>query len=369
MVTVMLEAPVTDAARTEALTGRLFEAILAYQDLATLYLGEKLGFYKSLAADGPATSSELAARTGTTERYVREWLEQQAVTGFLEVDDPRADAFQRRYSLPDAYRPVLVDEVDPNYMGQAGKVITGTIGPVEKLLEAFRTGAGVPYEEYGQDMIEAQASFNRPAFAAFLGSEWIPAMPDVHALLRDKPDARIADIGMGGAWSSIAFAKAFPNASVDGFDLDEASVEMARANIEAEGLQDRVRAYVRDAGDPELAGQYNLACAFECIHDMSDPVSVLSSMRRLVAPNGTVLIMDEKVADEFVAPGDEVERFMYGWSVLHCLPVGMAEQPSVATGTVMRSSTLRSYAEQAGFTRFEVLPIEHDFFRFYRLNG
>jgi 2-polyprenyl-3-methyl-5-hydroxy-6-metoxy-1,4-benzoquinol methylase len=364
-----MEMVTSDTERAEALAGRLFEALVGYQDLATIYIGEKLGFYRSLAAGGPATSTELAERTGTAERYVREWLEQQAVTGFLQVENPGADAQERRFSLPAAYVPVLVDEVHPSYMGHAGRAVTGSIGPIAQLLEAFRTGAGVPYEAYGQDMIEGQAAFNRPAFTAFLGSEWLPAMPDVHQVLSTKPGARIADVGMGGAWSSIAMAKAFPNVQVDGFDLDAASVDMANANIAAEGLSDRVRAFVRDAGDPALAGQYDLACAFECIHDMSDPVSVLRSIRRLVSPNGTVLVMDEKVADEFTAPGDDVERFMYGWSVLHCLPVGMAETPSVATGTVMRSSTMRRFAEEAGFTRFEILPIENDFFRFYRLDG
>jgi 2-polyprenyl-3-methyl-5-hydroxy-6-metoxy-1,4-benzoquinol methylase len=254
-------------------------------------------------------------------------------------------------------------------MAAAGKAMVGAGRPIELVVEAFRTGGGVPYELYGETFLEGQAAFNRPAFTEFLGSEWIPAMPDVYELLSTKANARIADIGMGFAWSSIALARAFPNATVDGIDSDVASVERANANIEAEGMSGRVRAIARDAGDPALEGKYDLACAFECVHDMSDPVGVLRSMRRMVSPDGTVLIMDEKVQDEFVAPGDDIERFMYGWSVLHCLPVGMADEGSVGTGTVMRSSTLRRYAEEAGFTRFEILPVETDFFRFYRLNG
>ena len=134
-------------------------------------------------------------------------------------------------------------------------------------------------------------------------------------------------------------------------------------------MADRVTFHCRDAGDPELAGQYDLATAFECIHDMSNPVAVLGSMRRLVGERGAVLVVGEKVADRFTAPGDEVERLMYGFSILHCLPVGMADQPSVGTGTVIRESTMRRYAEEAGFRETEVLPIEHDFFRFYRLHA
>ncbi len=174
---------------------------------------------------------------------------------------------------------------------------------------------------------------------------------------------------MGLGWSSIAIARAYPNVRVDGFDLDEASVAAARANAEAAGVADRVRFHVRDAGDPDLAGQYDFALAVECIHDMPNPVSVLGAMRRLVGEAGSVLVVDEKVADRFTAPGDDVERYMYGFSILHCLPVGMVEQPSAATGTVMRAETFRRYATEAGFRAIAVLPIEHDFFRFYRLTA
>ncbi len=227
----------------------------------------------------------------------------------------------------------------------------------------------MPFEDYGADLAEGQAGTTRPQFRHLLAQEWLPAMPDVHARLEANPPARVADVGMGLGWSSIAIAQAYPNVRVDGFDLDEASVAAARANAEAAGVADRVAFHVRDAGDPDLAGRYDFALAVECIHDMPNPVAVLGAMRRLVGEGGPVLIVDEKVADRFTAPGDEVERYMYGFSILHCLPVGMVEQPSAATGTVMREATMRRYAEEAGFGAVEVLPIEHDFFRFYRLTG
>jgi ubiquinone/menaquinone biosynthesis C-methylase UbiE len=194
-------------------------------------------------------------------------------------------------------------------------------------------------------------------------------MPDIDARLRADPPARIADIGMGQAWSSIALARAYPQARIDGFDLDEASVAAAQENVRAAGVEDRVTMYARDAGDPELAGQYDFALAVECVHDMADPVAVLSAMRRLVGPIGTVLIVDERVPDAFAPNGDDVERVYYGFSVLHCLPVGMADRPSVETGAVMRRPTFRRYAEQAGFSQVDELPVEHDAFRFYRLTG
>jgi 2-polyprenyl-3-methyl-5-hydroxy-6-metoxy-1,4-benzoquinol methylase len=227
----------------------------------------------------------------------------------------------------------------------------------------------VPYEDYGADLAEGQAGTTRPQFRHLLAQEWIAAMPDIEARLQADPPARVADIGMGLGWSSIAIGHAYPKVQVDGFDLDDASVAAARQNAEAAGVADRVTFHVRDAGDPKLAGRYDFALAVECVHDMSNPVRVLSAMRRLVGQGGTVLIVDEKVADRFTAPGDDVERYMYGFSILHCLPVGMVEQPSAATGTVMRTDTLRRYAEEAGFHKVEVLPVEHDFFHFYRLTA
>jgi SAM-dependent methyltransferase len=356
-------------AQRDALVGRIFGATLAAMDLFSVYLGDRLGYYGALAAGGPLTSRELAARTGTHERYAREWLEQQAVTGILEVEDADAGAGQRRFLLPPGYVEPLTDPDSLSAVTPLAQIFAGCVKPLPQLLEAFRTGGGVPYEDFGADLAEGQAGSTRPMFHNQLAREWLPALPDVDARLRTKADARVADIGMGLGRSSIAIAQAYPNVRVDGFDLDEASVVAARANAEAAGVADRVTFQVRDAGDPTLAGRYDLACAFECIHDMANPVATLRAMRRLVGNGGTVLIADERVADEFTAPGDDVERYMYGFSILHCLPVGLVDQPSVGTGTVMRQSTMKGYAAAAGCQNVEVLPIEHDFFRFYRLTA
>ncbi|MHC4609437.1 MAG: SAM-dependent methyltransferase, partial [Planctomycetota bacterium] len=190
-----------------------------------------------------------------------------------------------------------------------------------------------------------------------------------HARLQADPPARVADIGCGAGWSSIGMALSYPKVRVDGFDLDDPSIVLARNNAAQADLDDRVRFHLRDAGDAELSGGYDLVAAFECIHDLSQPVSVLGAMRRLAAENGTVLVVDERVGDRFTAQGSGVEWMMYGWSVLHCLPVGMADEPSAATGTVMRADILRRYAQEAGFREVEILPIDHFFFRFYRLRA
>ncbi len=236
------------------------------------------------------------------------------------------------------------------------------------ILQAYRTGGGVPFSQYGADLREGQANINRAMFLQELGHSWLPAIPDIHARLQADPPARIADIGCGAGWSSIDMAQAYPKVRVDGYDLDAPSTELARTNADEANMNGNLNFHIRDAGDSELVGQYDLVTAFECVHDMSDPVTVLRSMRRLAGDNGTVIVADERVGDTFTPTGNDVEWMMYGWSVLHCLPVGMADHPSVGTGTVMRPDTLRHYALEAGFSDVEVLPIDNFFLRIYRLH-
>jgi cyclopropane fatty-acyl-phospholipid synthase-like methyltransferase len=252
-------------------------------------------------------------------------------------------------------------------MAPLAQLLVGVTRPMDRLLDAYRTGGGVPLGEYGPDFREGQGEINRPAFLNQLAQEWIPAMPEVHARLQADPPARVADIGCGVGWSSIGIAQAYPGVRVDGFDLDEPTVKAALANVRGAGLEDRVQILVQDAGDPELAGRYDLVVALECVHDMSDPVGALRTMRRLAGENGAVLVVDERVGDTFTSTGNDVEWMMYGWSILHCLPVGMVDQPSAATGTVMRADTFHGYAKEAGFHAIEVLPVDNFFFRFYRL--
>jgi SAM-dependent methyltransferase len=235
------------------------------------------------------------------------------------------------------------------------------------ILNAYRNGGGVPFEEYGSDLREGQAAINYPAFWNQLPFEWLPAMTDVHARLQADPPARVADLGCGYGWSSLGMARGYPKVQVDGFDLDAPSIERAKENARRNRLEDRVHFQVRDASDPALAGQYDLVTVLEALHDMNDPVGALRTMRRLVKADGTVLVVDERVGDSFTPAGNDIEWMMYGWSILHCLPVGMTDENAAGTGTVMRADTLRGYAREAGFSKVEILPIENFFFRFYRL--
>jgi SAM-dependent methyltransferase len=350
-----------------ALVERVFHSGIAMLEMLSIYVGDRLGLYRSLAQSGPSTSTQLAQSAGIDERYAREWLEQQAVAGLLEVETESTDGAKRRYRLPSGHAEVLLDGDSVNYLAPISWAIPGLAGTLPALLTAYRRGGGVPYSDYGPEFRKSIASLNRPMFLNLLGSEWLPAMPDVDRRLRADPPAKVADVGCGTGWSSIAIAKAYPKVRVDGFDLDEPSIESARENAAKTGIGDRLTFEARDAAAGGKASTYDLVTAFETVHDMSDPVAVLTAMRALVAPGGTVLVADEKVAEAFTAPGDELERFMYGWSVLHCLPVGRVDPPALGTGTVMRPDILRGYARQAGFSGVEILPIEHDFWRFYRL--
>jgi 2-polyprenyl-3-methyl-5-hydroxy-6-metoxy-1,4-benzoquinol methylase len=353
--------------RRDALAERIFGSCIGFMEILSIYVGDRLSFYRTLVDDGGATASQLADATGTNERYAREWLEQQAVAGILVVEDADAQPEERRYRLPEGHDEVLLERDSLYYAAPFAQQMVSTTRPLPAVLEAFRTGGGVPYPEYGEDMREGIAYGNRPMLVNLMGTEWLPAVPDVHERLQADPPARVADIGCGTGWSSISIARAYPKVRVDGFDLDEDSIAEAKANAEAEGLTDRVTFQVRDAADPELSGRYDLAIAIECIHDMSRPVEALRAMRSMVGNHGAVLVVDERVGEDFTAPSDEIERLMYGYSIVHCLPVGMSEQPSAGTGTVMRPATLRRYATEAGFSGMEILPIENELWRFYRL--
>jgi 2-polyprenyl-3-methyl-5-hydroxy-6-metoxy-1,4-benzoquinol methylase len=367
MTTTTPELSEQDAQQRDEFVGRLFTAGLQTGELLTVYLGDRLGLYRALARGGPATPAELAARTGTHERYAREWLEQQAVAGILTVDDAAAAPAARCYTLPPAHAEVLTERDSLNYLAPLARIIASVPAQLPALLEAFRTGGGVPYADFGADAREGQADMNRPAYLHLLTTEWLPAIPAVHARLQADPPARVADIGCGAGWSGIAIARAYPKVLVDGYDTDAPSIDLARANAADAGVAARVSFQTQDAAQAP-AGRYDLVTFFECVHDMARPVEALRAARAMLAAGGTVLVMDERVAEAFTAPGDEMERFFYAASVLFCLPTGMAEQPSSGTGTVMRPETLRRYATEAGFRTVAILPIEHPFFRFYRLD-
>jgi 2-polyprenyl-3-methyl-5-hydroxy-6-metoxy-1,4-benzoquinol methylase len=355
-------------ASADEFAGRLLGAILGAQETQAVYLGDRLGWYRALAGAGPLTSVELADRTGTAERYAREWLEHQAVCGYLTVDDAGAHPTERRYRLPGGHAEVLTDEDSLAFVAPIARFVAGVGRHLDLLVDAYRSGGGVSWERLGDDAREAQAAANRPLFLHQLGQEILPSLPDVHARLAGG--GRVADVGCGGGWSSIGIALSYPEVTVDGFDIDAPSVEMARRHAAEAGVADRVRFHVADGAGlfTDTGYAYDAVFAFECVHELANPIGFLTAMRRLAGSDGIVIVMDERTEERFTAPAGEVERLLYGYSLMCCLPDGLSHQPSAGTGTVMRPDTLAAYATAAGFSAAEVLAVEHDFFRFYRLH-
>lgn len=348
---------------TQALVERLFGNTIGALELMSVYLGLELGLYRALA-EASCTPEELAERAGIAPRYAREWLEQQAVAGLVEAGSGSGGLF----ALPEAHAEVLLDAESLDHVAPFALMCVGIAKALPAVLEAYRSGGGVPFGDYGADMRRGQAAINRPAFMALLPGEWLDGVPQIRARLEADPPARVADIGCGEGWAAIGLARAFPKIRVDGFDLDAPSIAAARRNARAHGVDDRVQFAERDAGDPSDAGSYQLVCMLEALHDMAHPVEALSAARVMLAGGGSLLIADERVAEEFHPPGDDIERMMYGWSVLHCLPAGLADADSAATGTVMRPDTVRAYARSAGWEQLAIAPIENELFRFYRLD-
>lgn len=346
--------------KRDALADRLFRTCLDALDIAGVYLGHHLGYYAVLSKLGPSTSTEVAAATGTHERYTREWLEQQAATGVLTVENAADDPSGRTYLLEQGHAEVLLTADSLRYMVPLIRYYVAANALMPDLLDAYRAGGGIPWPRMGDEIREAQEGFNRALYLNRLGTEDLPSIPHVNARLRGEPPARVADIGTGAGWSAIAIAIAYPNVRVDGFDFDPATVERATRNAITAGVGDRVHFKVGRAEDPAASGSYALVTFFECVHDLSQPVDALRAARRLLEPDGNVIVMDERAAKEFTAPADDIDRMFYGWSILQCLPGAMAEQPSAATGAVMRPSTLRRYAKQAGYSRVDVLPLDND---------
>jgi 2-polyprenyl-3-methyl-5-hydroxy-6-metoxy-1,4-benzoquinol methylase len=363
MTTTSEASAPTAASPPTPLDQRVLEATIGALELFGVYLGSRLGLYAALHQHPAATPTELARAAGIAPRYAQEWLEQQAVAGVLTVDDVTADATARRYTLPESHVGVVLDPLAVDHLAPLASMIVGIGSVIDDVAEAYRTGGGVPYVRYGDQFRNGQGGINRPAFTSSLVEEWLPALGP--AAERLASGGRFADLGCGQGWSTIAVSRAFPQADVWGFDLDPSSITDARSAAGAHHVAAQFE--VGDARDVAVRGPYDVITMLEMLHDLASPVDVLTAARTALASDGVLLVADEAVAPSFTAPGDELERMMYGWSITHCLPAAMVEQPSAAIGTVIREDTVRSLAADAGFASVEVLPIDGGFFRLYAL--
>lgn len=341
--------------------GQVLTATLGAFTTLSIYVGERMGLYRALLA-GPATPEELADRAGVDARYAREWLEMQAVDGYLEV----VDGSPRRFAMSGAVADVMTDGSSLNHLGPLPRLVAAAASHLPELQHAYRTGGGVSWDDFGDDARQSQEALNRPWLDGALPAAFAD-VPELDVQLR-RPGTRIADIGSGAGWSSIGLARAYPAVTVHGYDVDGPSVRTARGNAADADVADRVSFTEGDADQLASDGPFDLVLACECIHDLSRPVDVLRAARAGLAPGGIMVVMDEAVADTFTAPAGEIERLMYGFSMFICLPDGMSSVPSAATGAVIRRPVLEKYALAAGITTIDVLPIESfNTWRFYRL--
>jgi len=375
------------AARVGEFAQQLVGMLGSATELLTIELGRRFGLYRILHERGPIGASTFAEAAGIAPRYAREWLEQQAAAGIVAVEETGPFQDERRFLLPAHCVPVLVDETHPAHTGPVAGMLAGVALAFPELVADFRRGRGVAFDEYGAELRRGLGAVNRPGFTHAM-RQWVGTLPDRSAAL--DAGGAVLDAGCGIGWSTIALATAFPKARVVGIDLDAASIEEARANARDAGLADRIefvlgnaadaaplRRAARAAGtttDDGVAGPadaaafgFDLVTVFEALHDMGRPVDALAEFRALLRPGGALLVADERVADEFHANAEPVERMLYAMSVLHCLPATTAESGDMANGTVLRGPTLRRWAAKAGFGRVDVLDIEHPFWRFYRI--
>lgn len=352
-----------DEPRVEQFAESMFMAALGAMELANVELGIRLHLYDVLA-EAPRSAPELAGAAGIAPRYAREWLEQQAVARVLEVDDPSADPDARRFTLPAAHAHCLLDD-DSDACVKPLTAIAPWLGTsIAIMAEEFRAGEGVAFGAF--DLHDIQAAFTRPVFKNHLVQLWLPTLPDVQSRLEAGEALRIAEVGCGEGLAAITIAKAYPNVHIDAFDLDEASIAVARKAGADAGVLDRVHFQQVDAATLPAEQTYDLVLAIEMLHDVPDPVGVLRTMRSLAGTDGAVLVADERTKDGFTVDDDPMERIFYAFSTLHCLSVAMQDH-GAATGTVIRPATVRRYAEAAGFAEVDVIEVEHPQFRLYRL--
>jgi 2-polyprenyl-3-methyl-5-hydroxy-6-metoxy-1,4-benzoquinol methylase len=322
-------------------------------------IGDRLGLFQDLKAHGPATSTELAARTGINERYAREWLHGMASAGYLEYD-PASGSFV----LPPEHAPALADEGGPFFFGGVDQMLIGMVKPLEQLIEAFRHGGGVPQSAYDDDMWDGMERFTAGWFNNLLVQEWIPAMPEVRAKLEHGTD--VADIGCGRGQALIKLAQAFPNSRYVGYDAFEPTIARARANAEVAGVADRVRFKQLDASQG-LPEQYDVITTFDVIHDAVDPLGLLRAIRGALKPDGPYVCLDINCSDKLEENIGPLGAFFHGASVLYCMTTSLAHDGEGLGTLGLHEPKMRELCAEAGFSSVHHVPLENPFNILYEI--
>jgi SAM-dependent methyltransferase len=323
---------------------RAVDEVGATLNTALVVMGDRLGLYRALAGAGPLTPAELAERTGTAERYVREWLNAQAAGAYVDYDPDSC-----RYSLSPEHAMALTDESSPAYLPGFFQIALGSVVDSPRITEAARTGEGVGWHAHGQDVFDGCERFFRPGYHANLLPAWLPALDGVVAKL--ERGATVADVGCGHGASTILMAEAFPNSTFVGSDYHDGSIATARQRAAEAGVADRTRFETAPAASYSGTG-YDLVTMFDCLHDMGDPAGAARHVRQSIAPDGTWLIVEPAAGDRVEDNLNPVGRAYYGFSTLLCTPASLSQEVGLALGAQAGESRIRDIVTSAGFSRF-----------------
>ncbi|MEO8129612.1 MAG: methyltransferase domain-containing protein [Bryobacteraceae bacterium] len=338
------QSPALDMDKLNIFLGQFVTDLGAAVHAGMVVIGDRLGLYKALAGE-PVTAAQLAAKTNTDERYLREWLSSQAAGGYVSYDGNC-----NKFSLTQEQAFALAMEDSPAYLPGAFELALGSLAAVPRIAECFRTGAGMGWHEHDDGVFHGCEKFFRPGYAANLVSSWIPAMGDVQQKL--EAGARVADVGCGKGASTILMAKAYPNSRFFGFDYHDQSIEDARESAKRNGVADRVTFEVSKA--KEFPGKdYDMVAYFDCLHDMGDPVGAAAHVRQSLAKDGTWMIVEPFANDELKDNLNPLGRVYYGFSTLLCTPCSRSQEVGMCLGAQAGEKRIRDVVEAAGFQRFQ----------------
>ena len=333
-----------DEAKLNEFMGKAVGDIGAALSAALVVVGDRLGLYKAMDGVGPLTPTALAKRTGTTERYVREWLNNQAASGYVTYD-PKGGT----YTLPEEQAMAFAQEGSPAFLPGAFQVIAACFAAQDRIGDCFKTGAGMEWGEHHPCLFEGTERFFRPGYAANLVGSWLPALEGVVPKL--KAGGSVADVGCGLGASTILMSQAFPASRFIGFDYHEGSVRIARERAKAAGLGDRVRFEVASA--TTFPGKsYDLVAHFDCLHDLEDPAGAAKRARQAIAKDGTWLIVEPFAGDQPEQNHNIIGRVFYSASTLICTPASLSQEVGAGLGAQAGEGRLREVAEAAGFSSF-----------------
>jgi 2-polyprenyl-3-methyl-5-hydroxy-6-metoxy-1,4-benzoquinol methylase len=353
--------PPIDEAKLEAFMGKALGDLSGMMVTAMCAIGDRFGLFKDLAANGPATASELAKRTKIDERYALEWLRGMASAGYLELDRS-----SDKYSLPAEHAPALAQEGGPMFFGGAFQEVMGTMKVFDLVADRFLEGGGVPQDSYGSDFWDGLQRFTNGWFENMLTQQWIPAMPDMEAKLR--AGALCADVGCGAGRASIKLAQEFPESRHVGFDVSDRQIERAQQNANDAGVDDRVRFEKRDVakGLPE---QYDIITTFDVVHDAVDPLGLLKGIRSALKDDGIYVCLDINCADDHADNQGPLAAMFYGFSVFYCMTTSLAHNGEGLGTCGLPEAKVRELCEQGGFSKVKMLPLENPFNNVYEIRA